>query len=90
MAGVLVTIAGVYELLRQAPPTPPALPPPVVTQVVANPALAALQNAERAAKLAEIRKRRAEVEALRQRGRCMDGVLIIKEGNEIRSAGRCQ
>lgn len=92
-AGVLVTVAGIYELLRDRPAAAAVEPVQAESpdaRVARERALAEQQEVERQRRLIEIRRQRQEAAALHARGRCMDGVLIIKEGNEIRSAGRCQ
>ena len=95
MAGVLVTVAGIYELLRD--PVKPVEPPLNPASAVAQPG--PVLHSERSAERAEIRRLSADGEArlkeiadlhARGKARCMDGVWIVKDGNEIRSAGRCQ
>ena len=102
MGGVLVTVAGIYELTRRHNPEPPApnalevenarlraelaqLGNPATTADTQLRARAVLQRQEA---IHKVRQQRAA--ELRAKGaRCINGTIIIREGNELRSAGRC-
>lgn len=89
VAGVLVSIAGIYELTRGSTPTAePATEPVAITS--SNDELQRLRAENLRLKLDAIRRARAAAaDKPQEPGRCVGGVLFREVDGELRNIGRC-